>query len=217
MARPREKLDLLKHGTSLQKQLKEEPPGWRRERLLAVQTGLAGGQSLARIAAAVGHARSIIRQWFGRFRKGGVELLLGDGRAEDPGAEGLLTGEARAQFGAGRGKAARLTAPQIRGWLAKEHGIRAALPTIYKWLGKADARLPRQEKMAGLSTMNFGRLTLPAESPRYPFYESRDDVPPYHSRRLNDIRRALFAFRRPSGTSKLEQWLKSNVPSIPAK
>ena len=141
MARPRQKLDRLRQGGSLQKQLKAEPPGWRRERLVAVQLGLMGGQNLEQIAAAVGRARSTIQEWFGRFRKGGVKLLLGDGRAQNPGAKGLLTAEARAQLAAGLGKATWRTAPQIAQWLAKEHGITAALPTIYKWLGKAGARL----------------------------------------------------------------------------
>ena len=87
-----------------------------------MQMGLAGQPSLTQIAAAVGHARSTIQQWFGRFRKGGVERLLGDGRAENPGAEGLLTGKVRLQFEAGLGKATRRTAPPIRQWLAREHG-----------------------------------------------------------------------------------------------
>ena len=108
---------------------------------MAVQLGLMGGQNLEQIAAAVGRARSTIQEWFGRFRKGGMKLLLGDGRAENPGAKGLLTAEARAQLAAGLGKATWRTAPQIAQWLAREHGITAALPTIYKWLGKAGARL----------------------------------------------------------------------------
>lgn len=74
MARPRQKL--------------EEPPGARRERLMAVQLGLLGEQSLEQIAAAVGRARSTIQEWFARYRKGGVEGLLSDGRAGNPGAEG---------------------------------------------------------------------------------------------------------------------------------
>jgi transposase len=142
MARPRQKLDRLRQGGSLRKQLKEEPPGWRRERLVAVQLGLMGEQNLEQIAVAVGRARSTIQEWFGRFRKGGVKLLLGDGRAENPGAKGLLTAEALAQLEAGLGRATWRTAPQIQQWLSKEHGITAALPTIYKWLGKAGARRP---------------------------------------------------------------------------
>lgn len=56
---------------------------------MAVQLGLMGEQSLEQIAAVVGRARSTIQEWFARYRKGGVELLLGDGRAENRGAEGL--------------------------------------------------------------------------------------------------------------------------------
>lgn len=108
---------------------------------MAVQLGLMGEQSLEQIAAAVGRARSTIQEWFARYRKGGVELLLGDGRAENRGAEGLLDEEMKEQFEAGLDKGLWRTAPQILQWLRKEHGVTAALPTIYKWLGKAGARL----------------------------------------------------------------------------
>lgn len=108
---------------------------------MAVQLGLLGEQGLDQIAAAVGRARSTIQEWFARYRKGGTELLLGDGRAKNRGAQGLLSGRAREQFEAGLGKGLWRTAPQIQQWLRKEHGVNAALPTIYKWLGKAGARL----------------------------------------------------------------------------
>ena len=108
---------------------------------MAVQLGLMGEQSLEQIAAAVGRARSTIQEWFARYRKGGVELLMGDGRAENRGAEGLLDEGMKKQFEAGLDKGLWRTAPQIQQWLGKEHGVAAALPTIYKWLGKAGARL----------------------------------------------------------------------------
>ena len=100
-----------------------------------------GEQSLEQIAAVVGRARSTIQEWFARYRKGGAELLLGDGRAENRGAESLLSDPVREQFEAGLDRGLWHTAPQIQQWLRKEHGITAALPTIYKWLGKAGARL----------------------------------------------------------------------------
>jgi len=108
---------------------------------MAVQLGLMGEQSLEQIAAAVGRARSTIQEWFARYRKGGPPLLLGDARAQNRGAEGLLSAQVREQFEAGLRKGLWRTAPQIAQWLRKEHGICAALPTIYKWLGKAGARL----------------------------------------------------------------------------
>ena len=57
---------------------------------MAVQLGLMGEQSLEQIAAVVNRARSTIQEWFAHYRKGGVELLMGDWRAENCGAEGLL-------------------------------------------------------------------------------------------------------------------------------
>jgi putative transposase len=141
MARPRQKLDERKQAEAVRRRLKTEPPGWRRERLLAVQLGLEGEQSLEQIAAAVSHARSTIQEWFARFREGGLELLLRDERAGNRGAEGLLDEDASKQLEAGLERGTWRTGPEIQRWLHKAHGIAAALPTIYKWLGKAGARL----------------------------------------------------------------------------
>jgi transposase len=141
MARPRRKLDERKEAAAVRRRLKEEPPGWRRERLLAVQLGLEGEQSLEQVAVAVGHARSTIQQWFERFRAGGVEGLLHDERAANRGAEGLLDAETQKQFEAGLERGTWRTAPEIQRWLHKAHGVKAALPTVYRWLGKAGARL----------------------------------------------------------------------------
>jgi len=141
MARPRQKLNELKEAEAVRRRLKREPAGWRRERLVAVQLGLEGEQSLEQIATAVQHARSTIQEWFSRFREGGVALLLRDERAGNRGAVGLLDGEARKQLEAGLERGTWRTGPEIQRWLYKMHGITAALPTVYKWLGKAGARL----------------------------------------------------------------------------
>jgi transposase len=141
MARPRQKLDARKQAAEVERRLKKEPPGGRRERLLAVQMGLEGERSLEQIGVAVGHARSTIQEWFARFREGGVDLLLRDDRTDNRGAAGLLDAPAQKQFEAGLAGGTWRTGPEIQRWLHKTHGVTAALPTIYKWLGKAGARL----------------------------------------------------------------------------
>lgn len=141
MARPRQKLDEFKQAGAVGRRRKSEPAGWRRERLLAVQLGMEGELHLDQIATAVGRARSTIQEWFARFREGGMEGLLRDERAGNRGAKGLLEKEAKAQLAAGLERGIWRTGPEIQRWLHKAHGIRAALPTIYKWLGKAGARL----------------------------------------------------------------------------
>src|SRR5512136_2929449 len=101
MARPRQKLDRLNEAGAVRRLLKTEPPGWRRERLLAVQLGLEGEQGLDQIAAAMGRARSTIQEWFDRYREGGVGRLLHDERDANRGAEGLPNEAAREQMEAG--------------------------------------------------------------------------------------------------------------------
>src|SRR5262245_37254197 len=111
MARPRQKLDEHQEADAVARRLKKELPGWRRERLLAVQLGMEGELGLDEIAGAVGRARSTIQEWFARFRGGGLERLLSDGRAGNPGAEGLLHGKALEELHAGLAQGAWRTAP----------------------------------------------------------------------------------------------------------
>ena len=166
MARPRQKLDLQGHAARVSALFKSEPPGWRRECLLAVQLGLQGEQSLDQIAAATGRSRSTIQEWFDAYRTGGVEALLKDGRADNAGAPGKLTTAAKAELAAGLRTGRWRTVPQMRAWLKTEHKIQLALSSLYNRLGKAGARLrvprPSHVKNHPAAAQQF-RETLPAK------------------------------------------------------
>jgi len=165
MARPRRKLDALGQAGRVATLLKTEPPGWRRECLLAIRLGLQGEQSLDRIAQAVGRARSTIQQWLDDYRTGGVDALLRDGRADNPGQPGKLTAAAKAQLEAGLPSGRWRTVPQMRAWLKTHHGIHLALSSVYHRLGKAGARLrvprPSHVKNDPAAALEF-RAQLPA-------------------------------------------------------
>ena len=75
MARTRRNLDEQGEGDALRERLRQQRPGWQRERLLAVQWGWEGELSLEQIAAQLGRARSSIQLWFDAFRRGGAEAL----------------------------------------------------------------------------------------------------------------------------------------------
>ena len=164
MARPRRKLDTLGQAQRVASLLKTEPSGWRRECLLAVHLGLHGEQRLDQIAQAVGRARSTIQQWFDAYRTGGVDALLRDGRADNPGQPGKLTPVAKAQWEAGLQTGRWRTVPQMRAWLQTEHGLHLALSSLYNRLGKAGARLrvprPSHVKNDPAAAAEF-RATLP--------------------------------------------------------
>lgn len=139
MSRPRRKLDELKQGARVLARLDKEPPGWKRERLLALKLGLEGERSLEEIAASVGHARSTIQEWFDLYRQEGLEALLsvrrGKGppsRLEPPAAEAL-----RAGLMEGRWR----TAAQVHEFLTGQHGLKASLSAVRHYLGKCGARL----------------------------------------------------------------------------
>lgn len=139
MARKRAPLDTCQQAPQVKQRLGAEPPGWKRERVQAVQLGLQGELNLAAIAAAMGRSRATIQTWFDAFRSGGVDQLLSKERG--PGSPSLLTEPLakalRAQLQAGTFR----TGPQIREWLRREHGLRVKLVTVYKYLGKLAARL----------------------------------------------------------------------------
>jgi transposase len=166
MARPRRKLDLVGQADRVATLLKSEPPGWRRECLLAVQLGLQGEQTLDQIARATGRSRATIQIWFDAYRRGGVEALLADGRSRNPGAPSKLTTTAMAQLEAGLKTGRWRTVPQMRAWLKTQHKIQMALSSLYNRLGKVGARLrvprPRHQQNDPAAALEF-RAELPAK------------------------------------------------------
>lgn len=139
MARPRSKLD--KHGQAQEvlERLGKEPPGWKRERLLALKHGLEGEMSLDEIAVAVGRARSAVQRWFDTYRHHGLEAVL---RKEHAGGiqSSLKTPIALEMIEKLRAGTWR-RAQDAQRWLKQEHKVEVALSTVYKYLGKCEARL----------------------------------------------------------------------------
>jgi transposase len=127
-------LDTHGHAEAVTVQLKQEPAGWRRERLLAVKFGLEGQLGLYAIGERLGRPRSVIQDWFDRFRQGGLERLLDKRRG--PGTPSRLTAEAaqalREKLAAGGWR----RAADARRWLAEAHGIEVGLGGMYKYLKK---------------------------------------------------------------------------------
>ena len=152
MARPRAKLDRCGEADRVTRRLHTEPPGARRERLLAVQMGLKGELGLDAIAQAVGRSRATIQTWFDTYRQGGVDALLYDARSDNPGRPSELSGaalaELRIDLEAGRWR----SVPQLQRWLVQTHGVKLALSSLYDRLGKSvraaagPAQKPRQKR-----------------------------------------------------------------------
>jgi transposase len=148
MARPRSKLDKKAQGNEVIERLEKEPPGWKRERLLAIKHGLEGEMSLEEIAEAVGRARSCIQRWFDAYRSGGLKGLLH--KAHEGGVESalkaLIAAEMKEKLKEGKWR----RAADVKRWLAQEHGVEVALPTVYKYLGKCapegPAPLPHKKR-----------------------------------------------------------------------
>ena len=140
MARTRR--DLEPHGPAAQglQQLKREPAGWRRERLLAVKLGLEGQLDLEEIAAYLGRARSCIQGWLERFRRGGLDALLQPPKRGQGPASPLSPDLAQALGQKLAGGEFRRAADAQR-WLLEEGGLCVKLTTVYKYLKKAGARL----------------------------------------------------------------------------
>jgi len=140
MARTRRNLD--PHGQAAQvcQQLKREPAGWRRERLLAVKLGLGGQLDLEEIAAYLGRARSCIQGWLERFRHGGLEALLEPPkRGQGPASQ--LSPELAEALGQKLEAGDFRRAADAQRWLLEEGGLQVKLVTVYKYLKKAGARL----------------------------------------------------------------------------
>jgi transposase len=140
VARTRRNLD--PHGQSAQvlQQLRHEPAGWRRERLLAVKLGLEGQLDLEEIAAYLGRARSCIQGWLERFRRGGLGALLEPPR-RGQGPPSPLSPELAQALNQKLEAGEFRRAADAQRWLLKAGGLSVKMTTVYKYLKKAGARL----------------------------------------------------------------------------
>lgn len=177
------------------RRLAKEPPGARRERLLAVELGLKGELGLDQIAAAMGRSRATIQTWFDTYRKGGVDALLRDARSDNPGRPSELSGQALAELRQDLADGRWRSVPQLQRWLAQTHGVKLALSSLYDRLGKACARLrvPRKShvKKDPAASVAF-REELPAKL-------SALALPPHRPVRLwvlDEMRYGLHGFTR---------------------
>ena len=119
--------------------LEKEPPGWKRERLLAVKHGLEGEMNLEEIGQAVGRARSCIQRWFDNYRSRGIEGLLY--KEHTGGVESTLKAPVAQEMREKLKEGVWRRAADAQRWLEEEHGVKVALPTVYKYLGKCEALL----------------------------------------------------------------------------
>ena len=140
MGRRRGKLDVHCEAEKVLRLLKNEPAGWRRERLLALKLGLEGEKSYKEICTVLGRSLESIRKWFDAFRKGGVTRLLAKSRGQT-GPKSRLSEAAGRDLLIGVKEGRWRSALQIRDWLRETHGIELAQSSVYKYMRKAKLRL----------------------------------------------------------------------------
>jgi transposase len=138
MARPRKPLDALKQSALVLQRWETERAGPSRERLHAVKLGLEGELDLEAIARAVGRARSVIQDWFDRYRRGGVAELLQVRRGKGPPSRLSALDEAYLRAGLQQGK--WRTAAEVHQALIAR-GVKVKPGSVYHYLGKSGARL----------------------------------------------------------------------------
>jgi transposase len=102
--------------------------------------GLEGEKSYQEICAVLGRSLESIRKWFDAYRKGGVVGLLTKARGQT-GPKSRLSVEAKGDLLTGLKEGRWRSAAEIRAWLKEAHGIEVALSSVYKYLGKVQARL----------------------------------------------------------------------------
>ena len=123
--------------------LKENNPGWKQTRLVALKMGFNGENSNAFIAESLGVSEPSVKRWFARFREGGIEAVLE--RKCSPGRPSNLNEEVEAYLMKGLEKARWNTAGQARDELEKHFEQRFKYKTVWVWLKKCAGvlRVPR--------------------------------------------------------------------------
>ena len=141
MGRPRKPLDATADAKAVRARLKDKDlEGWQRQRLQAVQLGLARVLSLPQIAEEAGVSPRSVGSWFEAFRQGGVEGLLMR-KPKGSGPASWLDEQTAAQFKSELDRGRWRRAQDVRHWLEKKLGRKLTLIVTYKYLGKCEARL----------------------------------------------------------------------------
>ncbi len=158
MPRKKSKLDCLGQADQVLQQLKDEPAGLARERLIAVKLGLEDELELQQIADTVGRSRATIQTWFDLFRKEGIERLCRRSNAKT-GRPSQLTPIAEKALRKKIAKGSFRRVNDAREWLRKKFKIEASYDTVRHWLGKLGARLkvvrPRHPNSSELKRYRF--------------------------------------------------------------
>jgi len=141
IGRPRKPLDGKADLKAVRQRLKDKNlEGWQRQRLQVAQMGLEGTKTQPQIAEETGVHQRTVRVWFGLLRSGGLEKLLRKaekGKGPTSWLDEATAGQMQQQLREGKWRRAE----DAQGWLEEKLGCKLKLVTVYKYLGKCEARL----------------------------------------------------------------------------
>jgi transposase len=145
MARPNLKLRVSPAEKAvLEARFKAAKDVRQRQRLQAILLATTGEEGYRDIARIVGASTSTFAVWLNKYLAGGLEELLR--RETPPGLTSPIGApQVQAELLAGLQAGRWRTAGQVAAWLEEAHGIKRAVKSIYRWLGKANGalRVPR--------------------------------------------------------------------------
>jgi transposase len=139
MARTRGKLDQKEEAAEVLRLLEKEPPGWRKERLLALKHGMERKLSTQEIADAIGRGKATIYLWFKTFRERGLSAVLS--KESGKGFAPALDDEQMEVFAQELAKGQWRTGHEAYAWLQKTYGVSFHPQRIYVYLKKLKGRL----------------------------------------------------------------------------
>ena len=114
--------------------------GWQRQRLQVVQRSMDASRALPEIAAQVGIHPRTVSTWLDLLRESGLDRLL-KRKEKGKGPQSWLNAEAESKLKAQLKQGKWRRAEDGRKWLETELGRPLKLVTVYKYLGKCEARL----------------------------------------------------------------------------
>ena len=140
MGRPRTSIEALVDKRAVRERLKDKRlKGWERQRLQVVQLAMDINRPLAEIAVEVGVHPRTVSTWLDMLREGGMAGLM-ERKAKGTGPASWLNKEAEEDFKEQLKEGKWRRAEDGRQWLQEKLGRPLKLVTVYKYLGKCEAR-----------------------------------------------------------------------------